>query len=166
MPKHTFGLANVEMGAIAGDGGMGTSLVAVGETVSDTAIVSSEDNTVTDFTVEESDSPVESIVSARGKLTFAWSTFNVEADNLVKFFGGTKVTGPPVKWQAPDAFPDIEQSLKLTDKKGNVVEIPRAKLSPKFGLSFQKTKLGQVDIVATVLQPTKAGEKRITITYV
>lgn len=165
MPKHVYGLVNVEMGAIAGDGGMGTSLTPVGETVSDTAQVTSEDNTITDFTVEESDSPVESIVSARGKVIIEWSTYNVEADTMVRFFGGTKVTGPPVKYQAPDAFADIEQSVKLTDKKGNVVEFPRVKISPKMGLSFQKGKLGQLDLVGTVLQPTKAGEKRFTITY-
>ena len=165
MAKHVFGLASVEMGAIAGDGGMGTVLAAGGETVTDTAIITSEDNTITDFNIEESSSPIESVVSATGKLTFNWSSFNVEADALVLFLGGTKVTGPPVKWQAPDSFPDVEKSIKLTDKKGNTVEIPRAKISTKISLSFQKTKLGQLDFIATILQPTKAGEKRLTITY-
>ena len=165
MPKHTFGLATVKMGTIEVDGGMSLTLVEVGETVSGTMGVVSEDNTVTDFIIEESDSPVESIVSARGKVTLSWSCYNVEADNMIKFFGGTKVTGPPVKWQAPDSFPDVEKSLEVTDKKGNVTIFPRAKLSAKLGLAFSRDKLGQIDIVATILQPTKAGEKRFTITY-
>ncbi len=165
MAKHTFGLASVEMGAIAGDGGMGTSLAAVGETVSETAALTTEEPTVTDFPIEESDSPIESVVTTPGTVTLAWSSYNVDADQLVKFFGGTKVTGPPVKWQAPDAFPDVEVSLKVTDKKGHVLELPRVKVRPKLSLSFTKTKLGQIDLVATILQPTKAGEKRITITY-
>lgn len=162
--KHVIGLVNVEMGAIAGDGGMGTSLAPVGETVSDSAALNSEDNTITDFNIEESDSPVESIVTARGAVRLAWSTYDVQPDTLVKFFGGTKITGPPLKWQAPDAFPSLEQSLKITDKKGNILEIPRAAITGKFGLSFNKGKLGQIDLIAVVLQPTKAGEKRMTLT--
>lgn len=248
-----FGLSSVKMGAIAGDGVMGTTLEAVGETVSGTASLTSEDNTVTDFNIEESDSPVESIVSQQGKLTFAWSSYDVGGRNMEKFFGGTwkpyktiatlgSVTGGslytngtynnvpltggtgsgalativvagaavttvtvtyggegytvadalsaaaaniggtgsgfsvPVatltngsatqsEWIAPDSFPDVERSFEWTDRKGNVIKAPRAKVSPKFGLSFSKEALGQIDLVATVLQPTKAGEGRISIKY-
>src|SRR5687767_5828571 len=102
MPKHTFGLASVKMGNIESDGGMSLSLAAIGETVSGTAGITTEDNTVTDFRAEESDSPIETIVTAAGKIILNWSTYNVEADVMVKIFGGTKVVGPPVKWQAPD----------------------------------------------------------------
>ncbi|HEY8687666.1 MAG TPA: hypothetical protein VIM07_00410 [Chitinophagaceae bacterium] len=244
MSKHTFGLQNVEMGKVAVDGGMGTVLTAVGETVSGTAEMTTTDPTITDITIEESDSPIESIVEA-GITQMAWSTYNVDGDQLVKFFGGvftpatgvktytltggtgytdgayndvalTGGTGTGAKanlvisggivtsatitnggtgytaadsltatglgagtlfaitvdtiatattYGAPDAVLDIEQSLKIIDKKGNVVSIPRAKISAKLGLSFTKTKLGQVDIVAKVLQPSKTGEKRYTIQY-
>lgn len=161
MAKHTFGLASIEMGAIESDGGMATTLEAVGETVSGTAIMTTEDNQVTDFNIEESDSPVESVVTTPGKITFAWSSYNVAGDQMAKFFGGTYTTLSKT-WEAPDQFPDIEKSLKITDKKGNVVKLPRVKVSAKFSLSFAKDKLGQVDLVATVLQPTKSGEKRLT----
>lgn len=248
-----FGLSAVKMGAIANDGGMGTSLDAVGETVSGTASLTSEDNTVTDFKIEESDSPVESIVSEYGKLSFAWSSYDVGGRNMEKFFGGTwkpyktaatmgSVTGGsaytngtytnvpltggtgtgalativiasgavttvtltyggegytvadalsalaaniggtgtgfsvPVatltngsatqsQWLAPDSFPDLEKSLELTDRKGNVISIARAKISPKFALSFSKEALGQLDLVATILQPTKSGESRLSVKY-
>lgn len=256
MAKKIFGLASVKMGAVANDGGMGTSLVAVGETVSETAVMTQEDNTTNEFTIEESDSPVESIVSEVGAVTFAWSSYKVDAATLYKFFGGTvtpyiavggvkttnslvggsaytngfytdvpltggtgtgataniTIAGGAVTavdmvnrgsgyttsdelsasasniggtgtgftidaatvqtssaqqelWEAPDAFPDVEVSLELTDKKGNVVKLPRNKISAKFNLSFNRTSLGQIDMVATVLQPTKVGEKRITIAF-
>jgi hypothetical protein len=255
MAKKVFGLASCKIASIASDGGMGTALNTVGETVSGTATMTSEDNTVTDFTIEESDSPVESIVSEAGKITFAWSSYKVDYNTLVKLLGGTGNLPRPVgalnvlgtltggssytngyyedvpltggagsgaranitvaggavtvveltnlgsgyaggtplsasaaniggtgsgfsqavtsvyssaeqeKWEAPDAFPDVERSIELTDKKGNVVKIPRAKISTKFGLSFAKDKLGQLDMVATVLQPTKSGEKRLTILF-
>lgn len=255
MAKKVFGLASVKMAAIASDGGMGTALNTVGETVSGTATMTQEDNTVTDFTIEESDSPVESIVSATGKVTFAWSSYKVDYNTLVKLLGGTGNLPKPVgallvmgaitagtlytagyyedvpltggggtgaranitvsaggvttveltslgsayvngnslsalaaniggtgsgfaiavttvvttaeleKWEAPDAFPDVEKSLQLVDKKGNIVQLPRVKISTKLALSFAKDKLGQLDMVATVLQPTKSGEKRMTISF-
>lgn len=255
MAKKIFGLASAKIAPIAGDGGMGTELETVGETVSGTATMSQEDNTVTDFTIEESDSPVESIVTAAGKVAFNWSSYKVAYATLVKLLGGTGNLPRPVgalnvlgaltggtgytngfyenvpltggagtgatanitvaggavtavvltslgqgyaggtplsasnanlggagsgfsqavtsvystaeleKWEAPDAFPDVEKSIELTDKKGNVILIPRAKISTKVSLSFAKDKLGQLDMVATILQPTKSGEKRMTIKF-
>lgn len=254
MAKHVFGLASAKMGAVGSGGTMGVALEEIGETVSGTAVMSSEDNQVTDFNVEETDSPVESIVSQAGKLSYAWSSYNVSADKMYRFFGGTlkqyksiatlgsvtagtgytgtgtyydvplsggtgsgarativvaasavstvtitnggegytvadsltaantylggagtgfavpvatlaNSSATQTTWEAPDSFADAEKSLKLTDKKGNVVEIPRGKIQAKFSLSFAKDKLGQVDIVATVLQPEDASTKRLKITY-
>lgn len=159
--KHTFGLANVELGPIESDGGMSTDLTPVGETVSGTATMTTEDNTVTDFNIEESDSPVESIVTAPGKITFAWSTYNVAAENLPQYLGGV-YTALTRRWDAPDKFPDIETSAKITDRKGNVILVPRGKLASKINFSFAKDKLGQIDFVLTVLQPTKDGEPRLS----
>lgn len=252
--KHVFGLASVKMGAIGAGGIMGTALAEIGETVSGTAQMTTEDNQVTDFNIEESDSPVESVTTQAGKITFAWSCYDISAKQLYKFFGGTykpykgiatlgsvtagtgytgtgtyydvpltggtgsgarativiasggvttvTVTEPgegytasdslsalntnlggagsgfavPVAtlqngsatqttWEAPDSFPDVELSMKMTDKKGNIVIIPRAKISGKFGLSFAKDKLGQLDLIATVLQPEDSATKRLKITY-
>lgn len=256
MAKKIFGLANVEIGALGAGGTMGTSLSAVGETVSGTAVMTTEDNTVTDFKIEESDSPIESIVSEAGKITFAWSTYKINAATLEKLLGGTNTpyiavggilttgaitagtsyttgtytdvpltggagtgakativvsgggvtavtitsrgsgyaaanslsalaaniggtgsgfavvvstvqsTAQAEAWEAPDIFPDVEQSLKITDKKGNITYIPRAKISTKLNTSYTKDKLGQLDMVATVLQPEDAATKRLKFVFV
>ncbi len=254
MAKHTYGLAKIEIGTIAVDGDVATSFEEVGETVIGTAKMSSEEATVTDFNIEESDSPIESIVSVPAKITLAWSTFNVGGVTLQKFFGGTVVaalganriatlgslvggtgytngtyTGVPLtggagsgatanitvaggivtaatlvnggsgyavsntlsastsvigagsgftisvasitasavaeSYELPDALPSVEVSIKVTDKKGNVVTYPRAKISPVLSLSFTKDALGQIDLTGTILQPTKAGVKRMKIVY-
>lgn len=167
MSTHTFGLVNVKMGPVAVDGGMGATLAPVGETVSGTMDMTTTDPTITDFNIEESDSPVESIVSTPGKISLAWSTYDVSGGNLVKFFGGAytaQAGSVPAFWEAPDSMIDQEVSLEITDRKGNVVTIPRAKISAKMGISFKRGKLGQVDITATVLQPTKVATPRLTIT--
>lgn len=171
MSKHIFGLANVELSDIAVDGSIGTAFVPVGETVSGTAEMTTTDPTVNDITIEESDSPVESIVQP-GISQIAWSTYNIDGAQLVKFFGGTYTPQSgvdpdiiPAKYTPPASVPDIEKSVKVTDKKGNVVTVTRAKISAKLGLSFKKDTLGKVDIVAKILDPTKAGEPRYTIEY-
>ena len=164
MAKVAIGLTTLKMGNIAGDGGMGTSLTTVGYTVADTAIMSTEEGQSTEFLIEEQDDAVYSILSQKGKTTLAWSCYDVDADTLVKFFGGTKIAGPPESWESPASTPEIEQSIELTMKAGGKVEIARAKIVAKMTWAFQKSKLAQIDIVATVLTPTKVGEPPIVIT--
>ncbi len=252
MAKHIFGLVSAEISDIASDGGMGTALEQLGETVSETAQLATEDATQTDFTIEESDTPVESI-SVPGKVTLAWSTYNVDGYTMFKLFGGvytphksvltfgtivggsayvngtynnvllTGGTGQQVRanitvaggavtvvalahggygytvadslttantnlggtgtgftvpvatltnsaattstWSAPDTFPTIDKSVRIVDKKGNITIFPRVRLSPKLTVAFSKTKVGQVDITGTILQPTKSGVPKYTITY-
>lgn len=251
--KNIYGLQSIKMGAKGAGGTMGAELVEISQTVPDSMTLSTEDNTETDFRVEEQDDPIMSIISEYGKKTLAWSSYDVSAANLYKFFGGTykpyktvatlgSVTGGasyvngtyydvalsggsgtgaratvvvasgavttvtiteggegytvgntltaansnlggagsgfsvPVAnlgnssatlttWEAPTSIPELEQSLKITAKNGVVVDIPRAKISPKFSLSFARTSLGQVDIVATVLTPEDTATLPIKITY-
>lgn len=87
--KHIIGLTKIEIGDIAGDGGVATTFVEVGDTVIGSAKMSSQEGTTTDFFIEESDSPVESFESTPSKLILSWSTSNVGAVTLGKFLGGT-----------------------------------------------------------------------------
>lgn len=69
-------------------------------------------------------------------------------------------------WDAPDTIPDIELSVEITDQKGNIVKIARAKISAKMSLNFKRTALGVIDITATVLVPNKAGEPSMRISKI
>lgn len=250
MGKYKLGLVNMKMGSIAADGGAGLTLAAVGDTVAGTAKMDTTEASLTDFKIEESDSPVMSIKTEADKITVTWSTYNNDADTLVKMFGGTKVaavaggiatlgaitagsayttgtyndvpltggtgtgataditvsggsvtavvirdagsgyaaaaslsalaaniggtgTGFAVvigtvagigeTWNAPDSIPEIEQTLKIEMKVGGYVLIPRAKITAKLTMSYKRDALSQIDITASVLQPTKVGEPRLTI---
>lgn len=163
--KARIGLKKIEMGNVAVDGGMGTSLTEIGATVSDTAVFANEAPNVTDFNIEEQTAPFYS-QSTPGKFTVQWSSYNVEPAALVQTMGGTVTTDASgnTVYTAPVDAPNIEQSVKATMKDNTVLSIPRARIDAVLQWNFQKTKLAQVDYTATALQPTKSGTGLFTIT--
>lgn len=164
MAKKSFGLASWKMGNIAGDGGMGTSLTQVGATVSDTASLTTDEGSKSDFNIEESDAPFFSTESTAQKQTLNLSSYDVDLDTVARFFGGTVNAGPPRTWDMPDTLPVIERSIEINTKDGWKIEIPRASITAKMQWNLQKTKLAQIDISAVILQPTKSGEPKATFT--
>lgn len=164
MSKRILGLVTIKLSAIAVDGGMGISLTAIGDTVPGSLVFEEAEGTKTEMFVEELDTAVESI-NTPGIESVKWSTNNLDPDVMVKLFGGTKTIGPPLTYEPPDTRGDIELSLEIIDKKTNKFEFVRVKIAAKKAIAFNKTALGQIDIVATVLTPTKAATKPWKITY-
>jgi hypothetical protein len=163
---YTIGLASIEVGDIAADGGMGQSLAQLGLTYQDTCKMTTEDPETTDFYAEEVDDPVFSM-SRAGKTTFAFSIMNPELVTLQKLMGGTITgTGDAAKWSPPDTMPIIEQSVRITPQQGLKYEIPRLKIVAKVNAEFSKKALLLVEVVGTVLKPTKAGIKKYEATKV
>ncbi|KAA6303128.1 MAG: hypothetical protein EZS26_000731 [Candidatus Ordinivivax streblomastigis] len=157
---YTIGLASIEIGAIASDGGMGQSLAQLGLTYQDTCKMTTEDPETTDFYAEEVDDPVFSM-SRSGKTTFAFSIMNPELTTLQATMGGTITgAGETAKWSPPDTMPIIEQSVRITPQQGLKYEIPRMKIVAKINAEFSKKALLLIEVVGTVLQPTKAGLKK------
>ncbi|HZF64202.1 MAG TPA: hypothetical protein VEZ55_06955 [Chitinophagaceae bacterium] len=160
MAKKSIGLKSIKMGAIAVDGGMGTVLTQVGATVSDTAALTTEEGTKTDFNIEESDAPFFSIESAPGRKVLAWSSYDVDLDTLSRFWGGTVAAasgGNGRSWEMPDTLPVIERSIEIETKDGWKIQIPRLSLTAKLQWNLQKTKLAQIDLEGVILKPEKAG---------
>lgn len=167
--KTVKGLVKVEFSDIAADGGIGSTFTQFGDTVKDSFSLTETDPTTQDFNIEESDDPIDTITTAKGVESAAWSTYNVEPDYMVIMFGGTKagtgVEGDEYTWTPPDTQPEVEKSMRITDRNGLVIAICRVKLTAKKNLSFQGSKLGTLDITAKILTPTKAAEPKYTITY-
>lgn len=160
---RTLGLLKIEIGAIAGDGGLATSFAAIGKTYKDTAELMGADPSVFEHYSEESDDP-EEIVVTKGKVTVKWSIFDSDADTLVKALGGTATgTAPNKIWSSPDTATDIEKSIKITPKAGKVINIVRAQLVGKINYKLSKNGIFMVDITGTILAPTKAATAAYSI---
>jgi hypothetical protein len=158
----TKGVVSIAMGAIAGDGGAGTSLTTLGYTdASATNTFTQEDHTVTDYMALEVDDPVDQDI-VQGPKNLNFTLLDPIPENMVRVLGGT-VTGAgtgadPKVWNAPATMPDIEQTVKITSKKGMNLTIPRGKVTAKINHDLSKNggKL-TVEIRVRVLQPTKSG---------
>lgn len=160
---RTLGLTKIEVGAIAGDGGVSTTFAALGVTYKDTAELTQEDPEVTEHNSEENDEP-EEVITTKGKTTLKWSIIDTTPTTLASILGGTATgVAPNDKWEAPATAADIEKSIKITPKRGKTITIVRAKIVAKINYKLAKTGIFMVDITATVLTPTKANTPAITV---
>lgn len=155
---YTYGLSKIEVGDIAADGGMGTTLEQLGYTNEDSCTMTTEDPSDTEFNAEELDDPVL-VVTKAGKTTFAFSLMNPSAEVMVKLMGGTAETDG--SWKAPAKMPVIEKSVRITPTQGFTIEVPRMKLVAKINGTFSKTGMFLIDVSGTVMTPTKEGEAKL-----
>ena len=156
-----IGLKNFYLGAIAGDGGMGTDLEPVSYSVIDTPVFNIPEGEKTDFPIEESDTPYYSKTTP-GVPVFNLSIYGLSAAVLAKHFGGTAVVGPtsgdPDTWEAPAQIPTFERSIVAEHSQGGFLSIVRAAITATIDWNFQKNNLPQINLVCTVLTPTKLNE--------
>lgn len=154
----TTGLAKIEIGTIAVDGGIATSWAVIGKTAEESASFTEEDPTTTEFFAEEVDDPIFSS-SKQGIRTFNWSLAAADIPQIVTVLGGTTSgSGDSLKWVAPAQIPVIEKSIRVIPTNGHVLFITRAKITAKIDGGFSKTDNMKIAIVGTILTPTKANE--------
>jgi hypothetical protein len=159
---YTLGLAKIEIGDIANDGGMGTTLAILGQTLQGTCNITQDDPEVSEFFAEELDDAVVSI-GKRGKTTIAFSIMNPDTAVLLKTLGGTVTgSGDAAKWSAPASLPVIEKSVKITPQQGLVWEFPRVKIVAKINGAFSRENVFVIEVTGTALQPTKSGAASCT----
>ena len=161
--KVTNGIAKIEFAPLAADGGPGTVFATFGLTSQGTPKITEEDPKVTEFYAEEFDDPIDISVQ-KGKREFDFAVMCAQAADMVKVLGGTVSAGPPAAWSAPDNFPLIEGSIKITPRQGQVITVNRGSLRAKINHDLSKTGQLLLDVKIQVLQPAKAGVKSLTYT--
>ena len=123
----------------------------------DSCVFASEDPQETEIEVEEVDDPID-IITLGGKKTLKFTLADPDETALALLMGGTGVATPGSEsYTAPDTFPITEKSIKVTPTKGLILSIPRARIVAKFNGVFSKSANFKVDVVATVMTPTKSG---------
>jgi hypothetical protein len=160
---RTLGLLKIEVSDIASDGGVGTTFAALGKTYKDSAEIMGAEPEVLEHYSEESDDPEETL-TYKGKVNIKFSIFDTDADTLVKVLGGTATGSAPNKvWNDGATAPAIEKSVKITPRSGKVVTFVRVKLVGKPNYKLSKNGIFLVDMIGTVLTPTKANTAAWTV---
>jgi hypothetical protein len=155
MDKVQYGLKSLKMGAVAGDGGMGTSLAALGGTLEGTATLTMEDGEKGEVKIEEADLPVHTW-SVPGEMKVVFDIYDMTPTNVAKVFGGTVTgTGATETYNGPSSTPIIEQSLEIVTKNNIKWSFPRVKVSAKLNINFSKKDVFKATVTCVVLQPTK-----------
>ncbi len=164
MAHYSSGITEIAIGAIAGDGGAGTTLASVGDIYEGTAEFVQDDNETTEHYSEIADDPFL-VVTKKGKMTVKFSIVDVTPATLVLFLGGTAAgTAPAETWASPATLPNIEQTVRITTREGFVILIARAKIVGKINWNLGRTEVAKIDVEATILTPTKALEPAVRLT--
>ena len=153
-----IGIAKIELGDLAADGGVATSFAALGYTEEGSAQLTWDDPQETEFSVEELDTPLY-VSTKDGKKKIAFKISNPDEDTLVKLMGGTKTgTGANTVYKYPSTTVDLEQTVKITPTKGMGLVLTRCKITAKLSSNLGRAALMAVEVMGTVLQPTKTSE--------
>lgn len=156
-----IGISKIELGDLV-TGGVATTFATLGYTEEGTAQLSWDDPTETEFNVEEIDDPIY-ISTKEGKKKLTFKVANPDEDTLVKVFGGTKTgTGDAAVFKFPDTSVELEQSVKITPKKGMGLILTRCKITAKLSSAMGRAALMGVEVSASVMKPEKAGEATIS----
>ncbi|EPL7679763.1 hypothetical protein M2T79_18510 [Elizabethkingia miricola] len=149
------GLAQINIGAIASDGGMGTTLARLGDVKEGSFKVNHAEGDKTEFKIEESDTPIF-IRQKDGTLSFEFEIHNPDGATFKQIWGGT-VDATTGKYTPPEKLVPVEMSFQVKPDQGHGFDVPRAQVAGRFSDAMGKDSLLGVIVTATVLKPTKAG---------
>ncbi len=166
MPEVTFGLAKVLTGVPAGDGGMSIVLAEqFGYTVPDSFAITTEDGTISEIFVEESDTPIIS-QNTSGAKRVSWETYNTAPESLLAAFGGTVTgTGATKQWNAPANIQALILSVRVETKSNKFYAMAKVSVVPALNVNINKTDAGRVTFTGSILIPDKAGVSPIVQGY-
>ncbi|GHV32129.1 hypothetical protein FACS1894177_07830 [Bacteroidia bacterium] len=152
--KRNIGMTSLLVGDLAADGGPAIVLESLGRTYRETASITQEDNQTEDFLVEEEDDPIESIVTQKGATKIVWDVVDFDPEVMQKVWGGEIVDD---QWNEPDEMPEVEKTVRLIPKIGEMFTYPRCKLSAVLVYNATRTDIARIRVTAKKLKPAKAG---------
>lgn len=159
-------IKHLKLGAIASDGGMGTSLTQIYATEKGSVSLKETDAQTKKFEINESDYPYDMITTELATIEVEGNTYEITPANLQLLKGGTLAggSGSPQTWK-PGASVELEVSAEIETVSGFKISIPRMKLIGKMDFTFSNEELLKLSFKLEMLQPKKAGEAPYTITF-
>lgn len=153
----SLGLSEVQVGAIAADGGEATDYAKIGKTYQNTCKLVQEKADVTEH-YEEGQSAPEVRKKKKKVPILTFSIMDPDPTFLKAYLGGTTSgTGEDMEWSWSDTDEDIEASIRVIPEVGLVYTIPRGDIEAVLNADMSSQGINLVDFTVTPLKPTKAG---------
>jgi hypothetical protein len=160
--KYAYGIKSVKFGTPTETASMPTGLSNWAQTVAGSLTISEDEATTKDFNVEETTTPVKSIVTDAGAMTAQWRAYDLTPDYLTTVKGGvsgnTGATGTyALTYDGPTSVTDQELALEITTTNDIVFSIYKASVVARFDGGVGRENLLEVEVRAKALDPGDGG---------
>lgn len=157
MSLISLGLAEIQVGKIAEDGGEATSYTKIGKTYQNTCKLQQETADVTEH-YEEGQAAPEVRKKKKKVPVLTFSIMDPDPTFLKEYLGGN-VTGDGdlAVWSWSDTDEDIIASVRAIPEVGLVYTIPCGDIEAVINADMSSQGIALVDFTVTPLKPKKAG---------
>jgi len=160
--KYMYGIASVKFGTPTGSASMpiASDMATWAQTVQGSLTLSEDEATEKEFFVEETTTPVHSIVTQAGALRVRWRAYDMSVKMLEKVKGGTgtEAAAPAAQTYAgPVTIDSVNLALRITTNNGVTFDIYKAAVIARFDSALGREQLLEVEVRATALDPGDGG---------
>lgn len=152
--KYSIGLKWVKFGTPTGTVAMPATLTDFAKTVKGSMTIEEAEPSITDFKVEEVDSPVKQSITENGTLSLTWRSYNLDPAIIAMVKGGTSTA---TKFSAPAKSVIIEKALEVKSDDNLVFAIPKASIVARVVGQVGADDMLQLEIKATAIDPGDGG---------
>lgn len=145
-----------------------SSLTSLGKIAAGTAKFITESPSVNKFFAAQNPAvPAISIKENNGLTKVQFSLMEIDADVLVKLFGGTATgTAPDKSYAAPRESVDVHGEAELVTDTDLKITIPKASLLAVFNWDLSRTSVSNIDVTLEVELPDLETDMPYTIARV
>ncbi len=164
MAKYVYGIKSVKFGTPTGSNTMpdAGSMTQWAQTVEGSLTVSEDEAQTKDFKVEETTTPVKSVVTDAGALKVKWRAYDMTPENLVKVKGGEAPDANT--YNGPASVIAQELALEIETEEGIKFSIYKSSVLGRIDGSIGRASLLEVEASATALDPGN-GESPYKIAF-
>ena len=153
--KSSLGLKKLEIADVPATG-LPTTWTELKATKVGTAVLTEEDDSVTNIFIEQSDEVYRTIKTEKGATTFTFEMYEITAANLAKLKGGTATTetgGVGATWDKAVNSVELFQTIRMTTLDDYQIIIPNGNLKARITWTMTKEDLATITVTITVNTP-------------
>lgn len=162
--KYVYGIKSVKFGTPTGSSGMpaASALTAWAQTVQGSMTLTEAEATMKDFNVEETTTPVKTIVTDAGALSAKWRAYDITPSLVALVKGGTSGTAGAgsaamVTYAGPTQVVAVDLALEIVTTNNAVIAVYKAAVVARFDGAISRENLLEMEVTAKAQDPGTGG---------